>query len=713
MNEELYNIGVERESLRCTDDGRLALSPHPEIFESRMSNDFITTDFGEAQMELRTPVCKSTKECYNKLEEITNIVLCELKNRNELLWPYSMPCTLPDEKDFVFGNYGDYKEEHEYEMALYKKYGYKMHCISGIHVNFSINQTQYNKIKNKYNLPCDIDDAYFKIIHQFMKKAWILMYIIGATPVQLENDKISELSLRNSTKGGFGNGKNLEVNFSNKSAYLNSIEEILNSGNVLSAREVYIPIRIKSVDKNNTIQELKNNKINHLEVRLFDLNPFDKCGISKHELDFMVIFLLNCLLDDDKNELDYKQIAETGLTDEQHKILLNEFKKYRKINKEFELHFEEAIDEIYNSCKENLNTAKKIKDLVAQEGLLNGMLNLAKGYSEKSYYERYKIKEHPNLEPSTVVLIKDALSQGVNYNVLSEKNNLIELMHNGKHEYIIQATKTKKDSYIFPYITDDKFLAKKIMKENKLRVPNGIMLNNKMSKKEIDTFISNLENKKVAIKPRTTNRGVGITVFEKPASDAELRKAIKYAFKFDDDILIEEYVKGQEYRFVVIDEKCISIVCRRNASIVGDGKSTIYELLEEKNKEQWHCLLNHPMKIDEPVQDFLKLQGFTLDDIPEKDQRVFIRKNSNCSTGGESIDVTDVMPERFKKVAEKAAKLFEAKICGVDIIIDDMQKEDYVIIEINDNPGISINEWPYEGNGRKIGLEILKLLKLI
>lgn len=714
MKQEIYNIGVERESLRCTEEGDLSVLPHPQLFGDRMENDFITTDFGEAQMELRTPVCKSTKECYNKLEEITNLVLCELKSRNELLWPYSMPCKLPKEEDFVFGDYGKYEAEHEYEMALYRKYGYKMHCISGIHVNFSINEKEfYDRIKEKYDVPDDIDDAYFKIMRQFMKKAWVLMHVLGATPVQIENDETSKLSLRNSNKHGFGNGNKLEVDFSNKSSYVDSIEKILNSGNVLSAREIYIPIRAKSEDKNNVMEELKSQKINHIEVRLCDINPFDKCGISKNELDFIVVFLLNCLLDDDNYQLDYKEIAETGLNKEQKEVLLKEFEKYREINAKLELNFEDAINEMYDRCNEGSDTASKIRSLANQDGLLQAMLKLSKDYTEEAYYERYIIKEYPKLESSTVAVIKDGLSQGIDYRVINENQNLIELTHRGKCEYIIQATKTEKDSYIFPYITDDKYLAKEIMKENEVCVPEGIMLNKKMSEEDINSLISNLYNKPIVVKPRTTNCGIGITVFENSVSETELKKAIAYAFKFDEDILLEEYAKGKEYRFVVIDGKCISVVWRRSASIVGDGKSTIRELIENKDKEQWHYLLDNPMKIDQPMEDFLKLQGFTFEDVLEKEQRIFVRKNSNCSTGGESIDVTEKMPEYFKKIAEKVAKLFDAKICGVDILIDDMSKEEYTIVEINDNPGISINEWPYEGKGRRIGLDILRLLEMV
>ncbi len=125
------------------------------------------------------------------------------------------------------------------------------------------------------------------------------------------------------------------------------------------------------------------------------------------------------------------------------------------------------------------------------------------------------------------------------------------------------------------------------------------------------------------------------------------------------------------------------------------------------------ALTGTPVKMDQPVVEFLKLQDLTYDSVVSANRRIFLRTNSNCSTGGESVDYTDIMPTKFKKIAEKAARVFDAKICGVDIIIDDMEKDEYSIIEINDNPGYSINEWPYEGRGEKIGVAILKLLNLM
>lgn len=333
--------------------------------------------------------------------------------------------------------------------------------------------------------------------------------------------------------------------------------------------------------------------------------------------------------------------------------------------------------------------------------------------SDESCEDNYLLKGYPDLESSTVVLIKEAIKHGIQFEIIDEDHSFIKLYKGEHEEYIAQATKTSKDSYIFPSMVTDKEFSKKILRTNGLIVPNGIVLNSKMSQKEINTLVFQFINKEVVIKPRTTDCGVGITVFDRPAIKKEILNAINYAFQFDSQVLVENFAKGKEYRFVVVHGKCISVVYRRSASIVGDGKKTIKELMADKDKEPWHYILNNPMVIDEPLKIFLKNQNLTLDSIPENGQRIFLRRNSNCSTGGESVDMTDIMPNFFKEIAEKASKVFGAKICGVDILIDDLNKSDYSIVEINDNPGICINEWPYEGHGEKVGLEILKVLGFV
>jgi glutamate--cysteine ligase len=120
--------------------------------------------------------------------------------------------------------------------------------------------------------------------------------------------------------------------------------------------------------------------------------------------------------------------------------------------------------------------------------------------------------------------------------------------------------------------------------------------------------------------------------------------------------------------------------------------------------------LENPVVTDKVAKDFIEKSNYTFDSIPNNNERIYLRENSNCSTGGECIDMTDIIPKYFKQIAISAAKCFKAKIAGIDIIIDDLNSKEYSIIEVNDNPGYSLNEWPYEGKGERVGLYILKML---
>ncbi len=717
MISNKYNIGIEREGLRTTKNGHLANTPHPKVFGNRNTNAFVTTDFGAAQLELRTTPCPSTRECYEKLLNVTNVVLEELRKAGEYLWPYSMPCILPNIENFNFGEYGDNVKEHEYEMYLYKKYGYEMYCMSGIHLNFSIHEKYYKELKkSNSNLPDSLEDGYFKILRNYLKKVWMLIALFGATPKQYGKEYEATCSIRNSNKQGFKNLHLDPINFENKDKHIESLRKNIKAGNIISISELYTPIRIKGKWKYD-VDDLASHPISHIEVRVLDLDPFDKTAISLEEIDFITAFLFHCLLSDEKDiSFDYRKVAEEGITEEQRKILIKEINEILKTDKKYELGFEKNVKKVLKEFKQGITLSTKVNKLVEEKGFINGLMDLAKQYNEEAKESKYSvINLGKKMYDSPAALVRDAILRGVDYRVLDhrENNSIIEFKKHGKKEYIVGATQTRKDNYIVHYLTNDKFESKEILQKNKLKTPKGIMISNKLSEEQLEDLYENYEEKAIVIKPRTTNGGVGITVFATPPTKSQFLKAVNYAFEFDNDVLIEQYVQGEEYRFLVVNGKCISVVTRRSAQVIGNGKDTIEKLIEKKNKEEWHVLLDTKLKIDSPLRTHLTKTGRTLEDIPKKGEVVKLRKNSNCSTGGESISLTDKVPERFKRIAEKAAKAFESYVCGVDILISDLDKDDYCILETNADPGYDINQWPYEGPDAHIGIEILKMLGLI
>lgn len=321
------------------------------------------------------------------------------------------------------------------------------------------------------------------------------------------------------------------------------------------------------------------------------------------------------------------------------------------------------------------------------------------------------------LELSTQIIIKEAQRRDLSVEILDYESNFIRLSKNGKKEYVMQATKTSLDTYIVPLIMENKKVTKIILSENLLNVPLGVEV------KSVDEGMQNI-NKffmgGIVIKPNSTNFGKGITIM-KNFSQEDYIKGLAYAFKYDDSVLIEKFIEGKEYRFLTIGDEVAAILHRVPANVLGDGKSTIKQLVDKKNEDPLrgvgYITPLEKIKLEEIEIDFIKKQGYDSSSIINEDQVVYLRENSNISTGGDSIDYTDDIINDYKEIALKASRAVGAKICGLDIIIKDIKappsKDNYSIIEMNFNPALHIHNFPYKGINRHVDKKILDLLGFV
>ena len=222
------------------------------------------------------------------------------------------------------------------------------------------------------------------------------------------------------------------------------------------------------------------------------------------------------------------------------------------------------------------------------------------------------------------------------------------------------------------------------------------------------------------IKPKSTNYGLGITIFKDGASLEDYQAGLAIAFSEDASVLVEEFMPGTEYRFFVINGEVQAILLRVPANVVGDGVRTVEELVAEKNLDPLRGT-NHRaplelIQLGELEQLMLKEQGLTVSSVPAKDKIVYLRENSNISTGGDSIDVTDEFSEDYKQIAVSAVEALGAKISGIDLIIPDKEVDPeknptaYGIIEANFNPAMHMHVYPFAGKGRRLTMNVLQLL---
>jgi len=309
-------------------------------------------------------------------------------------------------------------------------------------------------------------------------------------------------------------------------------------------------------------------------------------------------------------------------------------------------------------------------------------------------------------------LIKAALKRGYAVDVIDRDDQFLRIRHGNQTEYVKQATKTSKDNYVSILMMENKTVTKHVLAEHGIRVPGGVELR---TEADLQEAWSTFADEPIVLKPKSTNFGIGIHIFKDGTTFEEARGAFRHARSFDDVVLLETFLPGKEYRFLVIGDEVAGILHRVPANVTGDGVSTIRELVDKKNEDplrgKGYKTPLEKIDIDDIVVAFLRPQDKTPDSVLADGELVFLRENSNISTGGDSIDYTDRIADSYKRIAVESARAIGATICGVDMMIPSLEREDdYGIIELNFNPAIHIHSFPYEGKERPIGETVLDLI---
>jgi glutamate--cysteine ligase/glutathione synthase len=324
-------------------------------------------------------------------------------------------------------------------------------------------------------------------------------------------------------------------------------------------------------------------------------------------------------------------------------------------------------------------------------------------------------KIYKELELSTQIIINGALKRGIEVDVLDWDDNFIRLKKGNKVEYIKQATRTSADTCIAHFIMENKEVTKTILSEHGINVPESATVKTvDEAEKKYPEFI----DKDIVIKPKSTNFGEGITILKKLRSEKDYMLGIKQAFSYDRSVMIEEFIPGKEYRFLVIGDTVAAILHRIPANVVGNGSLNIKELVDEKNKDPMRGK-DYVTPLEKIVlgtfeKNYLRSQGKDINYVPVEGEIIYLRENSNLSTGGDSIDFTDNIIDNYNEIAVKSAKAVGAKICGADIIISDVNakpnKNNHSIIELNFNPILHAHAYPYKGQNRHVEDNVLDIL---
>ncbi len=341
-------IGIEKESLRVSEDGSISQEPHPGSYGSPLTNPAITTDFSEALIEIITEPCNSADKALNQLAKIQHFVYHHLPS-SERFWPASMPCILRGHTNIPIAQYGSSNlgiMKTVYRRGLSNRYGSVMQAIAGIHFNYSFSmdfwQAYRDLMSPDKSLRSFIDYHYMGLARNVLRYGWIITYLFGASAsvcksfmkdyhehdLEEFDDNTYYLPYATSLRMGdigYQNSqedeKGVKANYNSLFYYVHSLRSAMKTNcedfekiglmkdgeyqqlntNILQiANEYYASVRPKPLlhGMDRPLRALTNNGIGYIEIRSLDVNPLISLGIDKSQIHFLEAFLLFCLIQD-------------------------------------------------------------------------------------------------------------------------------------------------------------------------------------------------------------------------------------------------------------------------------------------------------------------------------------------------------------------------------------------------------------------------------
>ena len=331
---------------------------------------------------------------------------------------------------------------------------------------------------------------------------------------------------------------------------------------------------------------------------------------------------------------------------------------------------------------------------------------------EEDIQKMREIREDERLGPSTGSIVEEAVSRGIPWMRLN-KYSLCQLGY-GANQKRIQATVTSETSSIGVELACDKEDTKFLLEQAEVEVPRGDIIRRERSLEEACQYVGY----PLVIKPVDGNHGRGITVDIQNYEHAlEAFNQAKESSR-SGAIIVEKFITGEDYRLLVINNVLVAAAIRTPAHVIGNGKSTIQELIDEVNKDPrrgyGHEKVLTQITTNELTKTLIKAAGYNLKSVLAEDEKLILKDTANLSTGGTAEDVTDIVHPANVSMAERISKIIDLDICGIDIMTTDITKPisetGGAVLEVNAGPGFRMHLAPTTGLPRNVAAPVIDKL---
>ena len=321
-----------------------------------------------------------------------------------------------------------------------------------------------------------------------------------------------------------------------------------------------------------------------------------------------------------------------------------------------------------------------------------------------------ELRELERLGPSTGSIVDEAIARNIPW-IRLNKSSLIQLGY-GKNQVRFRATMTEKTNSIAVDIAGNKDETKRILKDSAIPVAKGVTIS------EIEDLEEAVRSVgfPLVFKPLDGNHGKGASINVKTMEAAIL--AFEYAKQYSRRIIIESFITGYDFRILVIDNKMVAAALRVPAHVTGNGSSTIQQLIDKENEDPrrgyGHENVLTEITVDRDTLDLLAKKEYTLDTVAPNGELVYLKSTANLSTGGTSIDVTDLVHPQNIFISERISRIIGLDICGIDVMAQNLTQplteNGGVVLEVNAAPGFRMHLAPSEGLPRNVAAPVIDML---
>jgi GNAT-family acetyltransferase (TIGR03103 family) len=307
--------------------------------------------------------------------------------------------------------------------------------------------------------------------------------------------------------------------------------------------------------------------------------------------------------------------------------------------------------------------------------------------NKNAYNEPLFIGKQPeaNLNPYATIIVNEARRRGIGIEVIDALAGYFALSLGGRR-IVCRESLSELTTAVAMSRCDDKAVTQRLFRRAGLRVPDQAIFD---ALDQAEAFLT--RHQRVVVKPARGEQGAGISVDIRTVGDLE--RAIRAAERICDTVILEEFCTGEDLRVIVIDFKVVAAAIRRPAHVVGTGAHSVNELIQIQSRRRRAATGGESsIPMDDETERCVRLAGYGMDDVPPEGETIIVRKTANLHTGGTIHDVTERLSPELARASRDAARVLDIPVTGLDFLVPDVTKSEYVLIEANERPGLANHE---------------------